>query len=96
MHSILDRNGRPHDPQVLAAFEEASFLLHSSSSGVSGQAKLESWRRATGKPYGIFGVSVWDIGAGLKETLSGASFVFTRETESLANVRAAGVCCMWR
>lgn len=91
VYSALDRDGNPYAEQVRQAMAEADFLLHSSSSGVGGQRKIEAWRKATGKPYGIFGVSVWGIGGELKEILSGARFVFTRETQSLRNLHEAGV-----
>lgn len=91
VYGALDRNGNPYSEQVRAAMAEADLLLHSSSSGVGGRQKIEAWRKATRKPYGIFGVSVWDIGDELKETLSRAEFVFTRETQSLRNLHAAGV-----
>lgn len=54
----LDSNGRPAWPELAAAWEEADILIHGSGSGFAARAQLAAWHRATGKPYGVLGVSV--------------------------------------
>ena len=71
--------------------DEADFMLHGSGPGIVGIQKLQLWRKRSSKPYGIFGVTVGSVGDELKEVLSGASFIFTRETLSLDIVKKAGV-----
>jgi len=94
---------RPDDPTVAEAIREARLWLHGSGSGVNEPKDLARWVEETGgRPYGIFGASVGVvigvpdqkdavIGPELKRILEGASFVFTRETRSLAAMREAGV-----
>jgi hypothetical protein len=89
--------GWPQDALLRAAFERSDFLLHGSGPSVVARRHLEAWRQATGKPYGIFGVTIalGDEAAspamdeGLRRLLEGAAFVFTRETRSLENLKQA-------
>jgi polysaccharide pyruvyl transferase WcaK-like protein len=91
--------GEPGSDGVERAFAEASFFLHGSGPSVVARGHLEAWRRTAGKPYGVFGVTVAAareaaspaLDAGLQDLLSAARFVYTRETRSLENLRAAGV-----
>lgn len=71
--------------------DEADFMLHGSGPGIVGLQKLQLWRKRSSKPYGIFGITVGSLDDELKEVLSGASFIFTRETLSLDLVKKAGV-----
>jgi polysaccharide pyruvyl transferase WcaK-like protein len=96
--SETGENGEPDTEPLRDAFEKADLLVHGSAAGVQ-RRHLEAWRRRTGKPYGMFGVTVAAsqeaVSQGLDEELrallEGAEFVFTRETRSLENVRRAGV-----
>jgi hypothetical protein len=54
----LNASGRPDNPAVAAAWADSDILLHGSGSGFSARALLAAWHRATGKPYGVCGVSV--------------------------------------
>lgn len=51
------RTLKPTTDALRAAWAEADFMLHSSGSGLGGRAHVAAWHRATGKPYGFFGVS---------------------------------------
>jgi polysaccharide pyruvyl transferase WcaK-like protein len=87
----LNEQGLPGSAEVAEAFETNDFMLHGSGPGIVGQAKLEAWRKAAGKPYGFFGVTIENINPKLKELLDGASFIFTRETASLKVLNRAGI-----
>jgi polysaccharide pyruvyl transferase WcaK-like protein len=91
VYGKLNREGLPETEEVKQAFADHDFLLHGSGPGIIGQAKMEAWKKATGKPYGIFGVTIGSISAGLKELLQGASFIFTRETASLKVITDAAI-----
>ena len=56
--TALGADGRPVSPELKAAWEEADIMIHGSGSGFGARAHLAAWHRATGKPYGVFGVSV--------------------------------------
>jgi polysaccharide pyruvyl transferase WcaK-like protein len=83
---------------------ECDFLLHGSGPYLTAHRDLASWKKETGKPYGIYGITMAAAGDpglkimrnnGLDETvrdlLNGASFVFLRDGRSLEVVRRAGV-----
>ncbi|HVE42095.1 MAG TPA: polysaccharide pyruvyl transferase family protein [Planctomycetota bacterium] len=75
------------------ALSENDFFLHGSGPGLVGHEAMKAWR-ATGKPYGIGGVTIneWELkGANYRELLAGARFVFCRDTQSLEALRAAGL-----
>ncbi|MBI4877564.1 MAG: polysaccharide pyruvyl transferase family protein [Acidobacteria bacterium] len=77
--------------EVRDAFQSASLFLHGSAPSITAQAQMEEWRKATGKPYGCFGVTIPALNPRLQTLLEGASFVFTRETRSLENLKQAGL-----
>jgi polysaccharide pyruvyl transferase WcaK-like protein len=77
--------------EKLAALAECDFGLHGSGPGLVGAKQMESWRK-TGKPYGFGGVTLNDAEiSGQKELLAGAKFVYCRDTDSLAALKASGL-----
>lgn len=87
----LQRNGKLNSKPLEQAFQEADFFLHGSGPSVVSRRELDFWRKTTGKPYGIYGVTVSEINEELHSLLSEASFIFTRETHSLKNLADAKV-----
>lgn len=95
----LGADGRADTPDLLDAFGAADVLIHGSAAAVSNQPQMEAWKTVTGKPYGFFGVGFTPqgeaAGAALSDRLRGllttSAFLFTRETASLANVKAASI-----
>ena len=74
-----------------AALAACDFFLHGSGPGLVGRAEAERAREA-GKPYGFAGVTLGDEELkACHDLLAGAKFVFTRETDSLEALRAAGI-----
>jgi polysaccharide pyruvyl transferase WcaK-like protein len=80
------------------------FLLHGSGPFLVARRDVEAWRNGTGKPYGIYGITMAAAGdAGMKsmnnsglddatrQLLDGAAFVFLRDGVSLEVVKSAGV-----
>jgi polysaccharide pyruvyl transferase WcaK-like protein len=53
-----DADGQPIQAELRAAFARHDFLLHGSGPSVVALKHLDAWRRITGKPYGIFGVTI--------------------------------------
>jgi polysaccharide pyruvyl transferase WcaK-like protein len=85
---------------------EADFLLHGSGPYLTAHRDVAAWRKETGKPFGVYGITMAAAGdPGLKimrnnglddatrELLDAASFVFLRDGASLKVVRDAGVKC---
>lgn len=74
-----------------AMFDQVDLMLHGSGPSVVARRDLDLWRRATGKPFGTFGVTVGSVNDWLKDLLNDAAFVFTRETLSFKVLEEAGV-----
>lgn len=114
----LDAHGQPTTPELRAAWTESDLLLHGSSPGFKGGPYMPAWRKASRKPYGIFGMTddpvssittrpeggtlgeLRTVIAGLPaghlrapthELLSGAAFVFCRETLTADYLRRQAV-----
>jgi hypothetical protein len=69
--------------ELKTAFSESSFMIHSSGPFVIAQQELRTWWNATKKPFGIYGVSLDEVGQELVDFLNNASFFYCRDTESL-------------
>lgn len=83
---------------------ECDFLLHGSGPYLTAHRDVALWKKETGKPYGIYGITMAAAGdPGLKimrnngldeackDLLDTASFVYLRDGKSLQVVRDAGV-----
>jgi len=77
------------------AFEECDFLLHGSGPWLVAPADVERWRAATGKPYGVYGISLPHefINPKVIALLTESRFVFFRDSVSMALARSRGVAC---
>jgi polysaccharide pyruvyl transferase WcaK-like protein len=79
------------DAQALnTAFAECDFLLHGSGASLVAADSVATWRQETGKPYGVYGITLPDANARTVELLSGARFVFFRDSVSLALAKSSG------
>ncbi len=47
----------PGSRELSRAFDECDFLLHGSGASIVAERDLIRWREATGKPYGIYGIT---------------------------------------
>ena len=82
------------DTAALAkAFEECDFLLHGSGPYLVADKDVERWIHETGKPYGVYGISLGDSPL-IDETISilnKAEFVFFRDTVSMEFAKSKGL-----
>jgi polysaccharide pyruvyl transferase WcaK-like protein len=91
------------DPAALkAAFSECDFLLHGSGPSLVAEKDVMRWSRETAKPYGVFGITFSMTGSTATKpapdsavaqtisVLSGASFVFFRDSVSLELAKSKG------
>ncbi|MGF7216374.1 polysaccharide pyruvyl transferase WcaK-like protein [Spirosoma lacussanchae] len=86
---------------VARAFADCSFLLHGSGPSLVARPDLDRWRRETGKPYGIYGITfpgIYGLPADRQtvspldvELLNQARFAYFRDSVSLDFARKAGV-----
>ncbi len=95
----LNAQNAPDSPELREAFRSADLLMHGSAASVSAQPQFEAWKAATGKPYGFFGVGFTlegeaagrALNPAMRTLLDHSAFLFTRETDSLANLKKAGI-----
>lgn len=79
---------------VPKAFEECDFLLHGSGPSLVAAKAVDQWRTATGKPYGVLGITYGGSSGTLaKSVLDEAKFVFFRDSISLERAKQEGVRC---
>ena len=88
--------------QLGRAFDECDFLLHGSGASIVAERDLIRWREETGKPYGIYGITfplkkssattsqTEDAMKRSVDVLSQASFVYFRDSKSLALAKRLG------
>lgn len=78
-------------PEQIAALTECDFFLHGSGPGLVGRVAAKQAQRA-GKPYGFAGITLSDDEIkNERELLSGAKFVYCRDTDSLKALKASGL-----
>ena len=76
---------------ILAALAECDFLLHGSGPGFVAKKDVAKWKKETGKPYGIYCITFSATDDESKDLLSGASFVYFRDSVSLQFAKDHGV-----
>ncbi|MDA8746433.1 polysaccharide pyruvyl transferase family protein [Rubripirellula amarantea] len=88
--------------ELKAAFEDCDFLLHGSGASLVAQRDVKRWSEETNKPYGVYGITLplkkssatqATSESAMAETirlLSGARFVYFRDSHSLTLAKAKG------
>ncbi len=84
----LDQESEAH-----ALFSEIDFFLHGSGPWLVARRHVEQWIGMTGKPFGVYGISLPESHADepIVSLLSQASFVFFRDSVSLELAKRRGV-----
>jgi polysaccharide pyruvyl transferase WcaK-like protein len=78
---------------IQAAFAECDFLLHGSGPSLVAAGDVARWRRETGKPYGILGITIKTLSPTTIELIGGAKFAFFRDSVSLRLAQDRGIGC---
>ncbi len=78
---------------IQAAIEDSDFLLHGSGPSLVAANSIERWKNATKKPYGVFGITLPESQSDQRivDLLSGAQFVYFRDSASLKLAKSKGV-----
>ncbi|MEO7797186.1 MAG: polysaccharide pyruvyl transferase family protein [Opitutaceae bacterium] len=87
----LAADGAASTPELAAAVQGADLFLHGSGPATLGWADAAAFRKLTGKPFGVYGVTYGLYGIPEKATLNDARFVYFRDSVSLAKARSDGV-----
>ncbi|MEV0849633.1 polysaccharide pyruvyl transferase family protein [Streptomyces sp. NPDC049954] len=75
---------------LATALAHNDFLLHGSGPKLMGAQELARWAE-TGKPYGVYGITLQETDEETVRLLSGAEFAYFRDSVSLQRAREAGV-----
>lgn len=84
---VLDADARKQ------AFAECDFFLHGSGASIVAAKDMALWRKETGKPYGVYGITLSEVTPESADLLTNARFVFFRDSVSLALAKGKGVAC---
>lgn len=76
-------------PKIRSAIEHCDFFLHGSCSGFGAIRNVLQWQE-TGKPFGVFGISITSFAPEQFSVLSKADFVFFRDSISLQVAKEHG------
>ena len=77
--------------RVAKLYAENDFLLHGSGPSLVGEKQVAMWRKQGPKPYGVLGITQGKPTPETAEILSGAQFVYFRDSVSLETAKAGGV-----
>lgn len=80
--------------EVKGAFGECDFLLHGSGPSLVAAADVARWRKETGKPYGIYGITLSTADAKVIELVNDAKFALFRDSVSLKLAKDKGAKCL--
>ena len=84
-------DGLPDQPALQRAWKAADLLVHGPAATLAARNHLEAWRKKTGKPSGIYGVTLPEMDDKLAALLRAASFVWLRDGISRAAVAKRGL-----
>ena len=73
------------------AFTECDFLLHGSGPYLVADKDVDRWIKETGKPFGVYGITLSEAPADIVRILNQAKFVFFRDTVSLELAKSKGI-----
>ncbi|WP_202864659.1 polysaccharide pyruvyl transferase family protein [Micromonospora endolithica] len=85
--TVIDRTAAG----IRAAFAYNDFLLHGSGPYLVAADDVARWRAETGKPYGVYGITLGDPDQKTLDILNDAKFVFFRDTVSMNNALDKGL-----
>ncbi|TCN59037.1 polysaccharide pyruvyl transferase family protein [Flavobacterium circumlabens] len=87
----LSPEGVASTPELAEAISKSDILINNSGPATIGWADLKAYKKATGKPIGVYGVTYGLYGMPEKEILSETEFVFFRDTVSLDKAKKEGI-----
>ncbi|WP_052732394.1 polysaccharide pyruvyl transferase family protein [Hymenobacter terrenus] len=91
VQGTLSSDGKASTPELQAAIASADFFLHNSGPATIAWENAATFKKITGKPFGVFGVTYGLYGTPETATLSEAAFVYFRDSVSLKKAQDAGV-----
>lgn len=87
----IGENGKAAKPELQEALEWCDFLLHGSGPGFVAAADVAAFAKYFQKPYGVYGITYGTSTPEMAAVLTGAKFLFFRDSVSLAKAKADGL-----
>jgi len=87
----IGANGRASNADLADAVGWCDFLLHGSGPSFVAAKDVATFDTATGKPFGIYGITYGGADETVRTLMTRAKFVYFRDTVSLAKAKADGV-----
>lgn len=89
----IDANGIPTTAELQQAFETCDIMVHGSGPWIVVPADLAAWHKQTGKPFGMYGISLVDEDIASLDLINKASFIYCRDTASLDYLKSLRSKC---
>ncbi|MCF8225798.1 MAG: polysaccharide pyruvyl transferase family protein [Bacteroidales bacterium] len=91
LYGDVNKQKEIDNPEIYKAFDKSDILIHGSGPLLVAADHLAAWIHHTGKPFGVFGVTLQNPSMYHQEILKKASFIYTRETLSIQHLKKAGI-----
>jgi hypothetical protein len=85
--------GKASTPELGEAVAWCDFLLHGSGPSFVAAKDAAAFERATGKPFGVYGITYAGADDATRALMGRARFLFFRDSVSLQKAQADGVAC---
>lgn len=87
----IAENGKASSENLAEAISWCDFLLHGSGPSMVGHRDVAAFVKATGKGFGVYGITYGGFGTAEREILGQAKFAYFRDSVSLERAKADGV-----
>ncbi len=91
LYGNVNQQKEVDNPELLKIFNECDILLHGSGPLLVAADHIAAWIKTTGKPFGVFGITLQNPNEYHQELLKQAAFIYTRETHSIGHLKKAGI-----
>ena len=93
VQGTLSENGGASSEELAEAIRKADIFIHNSGPSMLSWREAMLFKKMTGKPYGVYGVTYGLYGTPEKQALTEADFLYFRDTVSLVRARQEGIAC---
>lgn len=91
VRGFLNDSGVPSTPELADAILKADIFVHNSGPSTLSWKEAYLFKKTTGKPFGVYGVTYGLYGVPEKDALNEADFIYFRDTISLEIARKDGL-----
>jgi polysaccharide pyruvyl transferase WcaK-like protein len=89
----IGSDSKASTPELAAALEACDLLMHSSGPSLVAEKDVRAFVQATGKPFGVYGITMGDMPESRKILLDQAQFLYLRDSVSTAYVQKQQLSC---